>query len=354
MISSNSKPVRKLLTASLIVFAGAAAYIALSATQASAFVISDQDSTTTNTGVGIANTGGNVAIGNDSSNDASANQKATANGGSGDSVAINDSTATNNSNGSANIVTGDANATGNQAANSTVQVLDAGGANGQFVLADQNNDTTNSGVGISNTGGNVAAGNLSDNTATSNQKAKATASNGDAIAVNSGSATNNSNGSATIITGDASAIGSQSANHAVQVIDASDAGSFVLADQNVNTQNFGLGVANSGLNFGFGNLSQNTNTPTQTATASGNGDQVAANSGVVSNTTNGDALIATGNASGVGSTSITDTSQTLDANGVSRVTDPANATIPLLLLLMFGLLFAATPVRRLGYSRRQG
>jgi hypothetical protein len=352
----NGKPVRNVLTGSLFVLVGAAAWIVLSAGQAGAFVSSDQDATTTNVGVGVANTGGNAAVGNASTNSATSDQTASATGGGGagnDTVAVNDSNTSNNSNGSATIVTGHANAVGNDATNNTQQVAKADDAAGApFVLADQDVTTTNIGVGVANTGLNVAAGNLSDNTSDVDQHATANGGGGDAVAVNTGTASNNSNGTATIITGNATAVGNQALNNAVQVVDADGASSFVLADQSVDTLNAGFGIANSGINFAFGNLSTNDNTPSQTATAVGGaGDQIAANTITATNNSAGNALIATGNATGIGSASVNNNSQVLNADGIASVHNRPNTAVPLL-LLMFGLLFALTPLRRLGIRSR--
>ena len=57
--------------------------------------------------------------------------------------------------------TGDANATGNSATNNTQQTV-VEGHNGAVVLVDQNATIINVGIGIANTGGNVAIGNTSD------------------------------------------------------------------------------------------------------------------------------------------------------------------------------------------------
>lgn len=352
MNQTNGKPVRNMLTASLLVLLGAAAWLVLSASQAGAIVNADQNATTTNIGIGVSNTGGNAAIGNASTNTVGGSQSATATGGTGDAVASNTLNSSNNSDGTANIVTGNANSTGNQATNNTQQVLNADDGNGQPVIVDQNSDTTNIGIGVSNTGLNAALGNVSTNDITVDQTADATSTDGDAIASNSGDVSNNSDGSASIITGNANALGSQSTNRTVQVVDASDPDSLVLADQNVTNLNLGLAFANTGLNFGAGNLSTNTVNPTQTATASGDGDAIAPNSLVVDNVTNGSVVIATGNAGATGNTAVNDNTQTLDADGVSYVKDPSNSTLPLMLLVLIGLLFVGTPVRRLGYRRR--
>src|SRR5205085_5697279 len=130
-------------------------------------VLVDQTATVNNVGIGIANTGGNAAVGNGSTNGATNDQTSTATGGLGDTVASNNGTATTNSGGSAGIITGDANAVGNAATNNISQVVNvnANGSLGSIVLVDQSADVNNVGISIANTGLNLAVGNLSDSTA---------------------------------------------------------------------------------------------------------------------------------------------------------------------------------------------
>lgn len=356
MITKNGKPVRNVLTISLFVLAGAAAWLVLSAGQAGAIVIGDQEATTVNVGIGVANTGGNAAIGNASTNTAGATQNADADAtGDGDAVATNTANLSNTSNGSASIVTGNAGSTGNQATNNTQQVLNADDTGGQPVVVDQTNDTFNIGIAVSNTGLNLGVGNISQNEVGVDQTADAdTTGAGDAIAINTANLSNNTNGSSSIITGNANALGNNAINNAVQVVDA-DGSDLVVVDQTLTTVNFGLGFANSGLNLGVGNFSTNTNVSPPalaTATTGGDGDAIASNNSTASNTANGSSLIATGNATGTGSTSVNNNSQTLDADGVGFVRERPSSALPLMLLVLFGLLFVGTPIRRLGYRRR--
>ena len=356
MITKNGKPVRNVLTVSLFVLAGAAAWIVLSAGQAGAIVVGDQEATTVNVGIGVSNTGGNAAIGNASTNNAGATQNATARAtGAGDAVAVNTANTSNTSNGSASINTGNAGSTGNQATNNTSQVLNADDTGGQPVIVDQTNDTFNIGIAVSNTGLNLGLGNISQNTVSADQTADAeTTGAGDAVATNTSNALNNSNGSSSIITGNANALGNGATNNSVQVVDA-DGSDLVVVDQTVTTVNFGLGFANSGLNFGLGNFSTNNNVSppaVANATTGGDGDAIASNNATASNTSTGSSLIATGNATGTGSTSVNNNSQVLDADGVAFVRDRESSAGPLLMLALFGLLFVGTPIRRLGYRRR--
>lgn len=70
----------------------------------------DQKAKVVNKGKARADSGDNVAIGNDSENKAKNNQKAKAKGKKGDKTAKNDANVSNRSNGSASIDTGDASA----------------------------------------------------------------------------------------------------------------------------------------------------------------------------------------------------------------------------------------------------
>jgi hypothetical protein len=103
-------------------------------------VLGDQNATIVNVGIGIANTGGNAAIGNHSENEADLDQDRDSDGGDGDAVGANTLDASNNSTGSAGIITGDATAVGNVATNNVTQItkVNAPNANGVIVLTDQN------------------------------------------------------------------------------------------------------------------------------------------------------------------------------------------------------------------------
>ena len=91
--------------------------------------VGDQDANVFNYGQASANTGGNTAIGNNSTNTATSDQDASAGGlfGSGDdSTAVNSSANTNVSDGTAVIETGDASAVGNVADTDIHQGVDGG------------------------------------------------------------------------------------------------------------------------------------------------------------------------------------------------------------------------------------
>ncbi len=284
----------------------------------------DQDASTTNAGVGGANTGVNGGVGNGSTNDASGNQTAAASGGGSDAVAPNSGGAGNTSNGTASVKTGDANATGNSATNNTQQTV-VQGHNGAVVIVDQDATITNIGIGVSNTGGNLAIGNASTNTAGNTQMATSTGADGDSVASNSATARNNSGGDARIDTGDASATGSTSTNTLNQTFDGDFDGGLgvvVLVEQNATVTNIGVGIANTGLNAAIGNGSTNDATNNQTSDASttaGPGDTVASNNGTSTTNSGGSAGIITGDANAVGNVATNNISQVVNVNATGSL-----------------------------------
>jgi hypothetical protein len=347
LISKNGKPVGNILAASLLGLAGAAAWILLSVGQAGALEVVDQNANNVNVGVAVANTGGNLAVGNASDNDAGAAQAAVAvGGGGGDTVAVNTADASNSSNGTASVVTGPATANGNTANNNTTQVAD--GDAGGITIADQNANNVNVGIGVANTGLNAAVGNASDNDAGALQLAVAIGGGGDdTVAANTANASNSSNGTASIITGPATAHGNIANNNTNQVLNGS--GGLLVADQTVNNINFGAGIANSGLNLAAGNVSDNNAGALQLAIAlpGGGGDVVAVNDTSASNSSNGLANVVTGPATATGNTASNTNNQVLAA--ATR----GGSALPLLLFaFLIGLLFIGRPVRQLGFARR--
>lgn len=371
------------LRAAALVLGGAAAWIILSSSQAGAITLVDQESSTTNVGVAVANTGGNTAVGNASDNDSDVDQDATAVGGGDDTVAVNDASGGNSSSGSANISTGNANSVGNQSTTSNSQIASGGGGGGGLTLVDQESDTTNVGLAVSNTGLNTAVGNASDNDADIDQDAVAIGGGDDTVAVNTAGLSNYSSGTATIVTGNANAIGNSSTTSNVQIVDADygsqahctsspwwntshhgwwntshqpswntchNHGGFTLADQSVTTNNFGFALANSGFNVAVGNGSgNNTSNVTQNAVAvGGDEDVVAVNTSAGGNNSSGAAHIATGSASALGNSANNSNTQVLDTDGVSA-TRSSSATLPLGVLA--GILLLASPARRLATRR---
>lgn len=264
------------------------------ASSASADEITVQDADVTNTGVGLANSGGNVAIGNASQNAAGCAQGAVG------VIANNSCQASNTSDGDASVATGDATGVGNQSATEVEQAKESGDGQG-LVITVQDSDVTNTGVGVANSGLNAAVGNASQNAAGCLQGAVGI------VANNSCAAENLSDGSASIETGDATGIGNQSATKVKQHADNGDGAGLVLTWQDSDVTNAGIGLANSGGNLAAGNLSSNLAFNLQGAFG-----VVANNSASMKNGSNGSASVKTGNATGIGNSSLTDVEQGVD------------------------------------------
>ena len=269
--------------------AGGVAFIALQGTASADVVV--QDSDVTNAGVGVANSGGNVAVGNASQNTAATGQVAA--GG----IASNVANTSNESNGTASIETGDAQAAGNQSATEVSQAAGPDGDPGLDVIV-QDSDVTNAGVGVANTGLNAAVGNASQNTALTGQLAVGF------LASNVADTSNSSDGSASIKTGDATATGNQSATKVSQDAAAGDGPGLAVIVQDSDVANLGLGLANTGGNLAVGNASQNT-----AATLQGAFGLFASNIASTKNASNGSASIQTGDATATGNKSYTEVDQ---------------------------------------------
>jgi hypothetical protein len=161
-------------------------------------VVVTANGTVTNAGIGIANSGLNLAIGNISTNDADADQDvdindallADADGIVGQQVASNAGGATNNSNGRAKVGSGNATAVGNL---STTDVLQAAAVDSDLAIANLDSDVDNLGFGLANSGLNLGIGNASTNSATLDQDAD-----GAGVVSNAGTASNDSDGTAEI------------------------------------------------------------------------------------------------------------------------------------------------------------
>ena len=256
---------------------------------ASADQITSQNADVTNAGVGIANSGGNVAVGNASQNTAGCGQAAVG------FVASNACDSGNASDGSASITTGSATGVGNDS-QTTVGQAAAGpaGPGPGLVVTDQDADVTNAGLGVGNSGLNAAVGNASQNTALNGQLAIG------AIASNAGSAGNVSDGSASISTGDATGVGNESSTTIGQAASGGKGAGLAVIIQDADVDNVGIGLANSGGNLALGNISDNLAVNLQGAFG-----LVASNAGSATNASNGGASIKTGNATGVGNRSTT-------------------------------------------------
>ena len=275
----------------------------------------NQQANVNNTGAAVANTGGNIAIGNSSNNGADATQTA----GSGGGVASNNGQAANGSNGSATISTGNASAVGNQSSTNINQVAH-GSAHGQLggiLVINQDATVTNSGVALANSGGNLARGNDSDNDAGLLQGTDVAGG----VASNNGKATNGSDGKATINSGNTTATGNKSDTQITQSASGSaggELGGLVIIDQDAFVTNRGAAIANSGLNAAEGNTSTNG---AQLNQAIGtpvlpvfDPVGVASNNGEASNWSGGTAAVTTGDAGAVGNQSSTSVKQTANAD----------------------------------------
>jgi filamentous hemagglutinin len=298
-----------------------------------------QGSLVTNSGIGVANSGRNRALGNDSENDVLTQQtnSVPASGvDAGFAVVGNSGTAANSSDGTASITTGNASAVGNDATTSVAQTIDPMG----LVIPIQAAAVVNAGVGLANSGGNAALGNNSLNSASLIQGSSVGTNNlgttdvdaGLLVASNSGEGSNTSDGTASIATGAAAAAGNESSTTITQDSTGSvDGLGFVLNTQAAAVANVGVGVANSGRNVAVGNVSEGTAFANQgTAIGSNNGiDPVdvtagiiaASNSGTASNTSDGTATIATGDARATGNRSATwiGQSETASVDGLGAV-----------------------------------
>ena len=262
---------------------------------ASADDVTVQNAPVVNAGVGVANSGGNTATGNTSQNVAGCGQAAVG------VIANNSCTASNESNGTAEVQTGDATGVGNQSATQVQQAATGGDDPGLDVTV-QNAPVLNAGVGVANSGGNDATGNASQNLAGCGQLAVGF------VANNACDASNSSDGHAGIDTGDATGIGNQSATKIKQTADHGDDGPGLdVIVQNAPVANLGLGVANSGGNSATGNASQNLALNLQGAFG-----VFANNIGSAKSSSGGSASMKTGNATGIGNSSITEIEQGAD------------------------------------------
>jgi hypothetical protein len=149
-----------------------------------------------NAGVGLANSGLNLAEGNTSTNTSVATQTSTINDGLdpgdivGPQIAHNGGGATNSSDGTGKVGSGRATATGNQSSTNLVQ---AAAVDSDFAVATLAGGTTNTGLGLANSGLNLALGNDSTNDANLTQTAD-----GAGIVSNDGTADNSSDGTAIV------------------------------------------------------------------------------------------------------------------------------------------------------------
>ncbi|MDP9019956.1 MAG: hypothetical protein M3N25_03995, partial [Actinomycetota bacterium] len=291
------------------------------------FVLVDQEADVVNRGQARANSGGNIAVGNASRNRARNDQVAEAGDSDGNVVVANFASAKNISDGTAVIATGDATAIGNKSTTNVAQVADTDIDGAGFVLVDQEADVVNRGRARANSGGNIAVGNASRNQARNDQQANAVLDpvdadiEGNLVASNDGQVINTSDGTAGIATGDATAIGNHSTTNVAQVADADiDGAGFVLVDQEADVVNRGTARASTGGNTAVGNASVNVAINDQDAflrvgprRGLAADDVVVSNVATTANTSDGTAVIATGDATAIGNKSTTNVAQVADA-----------------------------------------
>lgn len=185
-----------------------------------------------------------------------------------------------------------------------------------FTIIDQTTRTTNNGQATSQSGGNTAKGNNSDNAAVGDQVAVsgAAGASSNTVASNSGTTANNSDGTANISTGNATSAGTTSTTNTSSSADTTGGpAGFVIVSQSNVTDNVGRASAVTGNNDAKGNNSFNTAVGDMHADAGDvgrNSTSVATNDGGVTNRSDGRAGITTGNASAGGVNASTTSSQT--------------------------------------------
>lgn len=298
-----------------------------------------------NLGVGVANTGGNNATGLDVVNVIGIGQGAGAGQGGAGGVATNGLTASNDASGNGAIMTGDATAVGNANDVRLTQAANAAAGSG-LVASDQTTDISSLGVAYGNTGLNIVIGNTVLQLIIVDQNAAGGAGGTAASASNQATAGNSATGLAAITTGNAGATGNASSTSIDQLAMA-DAGhgGFVSILQRALVLNLGIALANTGMNDATGNQSVNLVDLQQQSIAGAfwaslqslfggtgwlglTGD--AANSVTANNTSDGAALVATGDASATGLASNTQVRQqaagSAGAGGQAYVTQDASVT----------------------------
>jgi hypothetical protein len=311
-------------------------------------VVDTQAAVVLNAGVGVANSGRNLAVGNTSGNLASVagddGQDAVigfAEGGGpltltalGPITASNAGQVTNWSDGTGQVGTGNATASGNASSTVIAQHQTSTVADG-IDVGTQVAGVANVGLGVANSGRNAAVGNGSGfidpttfatgatpNTATSSPIASILSSNpaptadvivlGPVTAANDGVASNSSDGTACVCTGDATASGNISTTTLNQELDTSVGAGAVVLTEAGGVLNAGAGIANSGRNAALGNISQNfadadPNATINAGLAAGGvvGPQTAHNGDNATNSSDGTGKVGTGNATATGNESTT-------------------------------------------------
>ena len=268
--------------------------------------IVDQQGTVRNKGTATAISGDNTTVGNGSRNLAVNGQ--TSPGGSG--VNNNSGTATNNSSGTSSTTTGNATATGNASSTSLNQNINANatGTLGGILIVTQDARVDNVGRATAISGDNTGVGNNSRNLASNGQGLGVLPG---AINNNSAAVSNGSGGNALIDTGDSTATGNSASTSVSQVVNGSVGGSLggiAVVDSNATVNNRGLALARSGGNVAIGNNSANLAVNRQSLGARGP-PSIRNNDAPVSNNSEGNASVITGNSTATGNSSATNITQ---------------------------------------------
>jgi len=283
---------------------------------------SSQTTGVTNSGSASANSGGNTAVGNASTNTATVTKPV----GALLDVPISVGAPTNTSDGTAGVNTGPATAVGNSAQTNVGQSQASGNRVNSFLAGQrQAADVTNAGSASANSGGNVAVGNASQNTATVNDVSGGLLGVGVAL----GGPTNNSTGTAAVNSGAANAVGNTSGTNVGQSslqggiggagVGAGPCGTGRFGSiQHVEVVNQGEAEANTGDNVAIGNASTNDASTTQTVSGGLLGAGVTIGGPV--NNSSGTAAISTGPATAVGNNSVTQVGQTEGCPQVTTLT----------------------------------
>ena len=299
-----------------------------------------------NVGSAAANTGGNTARGNESTNAVTTDQLAQVATGLaqpltlvalGPITASNSAELGNTSDGTAKVGTGNATATGNTSSTRLSQELDGSVTVLGLVVDTQAAVVVNAGDAAGSTGNNTAIGNTSQNSISpsvvvTDQTAVTVAVGsvvpslvlGPVTAANDLSTTNASDGEACVCTGDAIASGNIADTELSQDLDANVGTGAVVLTQAGGILNLGQAVANTGQNQATGNNSTNTVTVTQTSTVPVlqpiDIAQTAHNGANAANTSRGTAGIGTGKAHAIGNLSTTSFAQEATADGPAFAT----------------------------------
>jgi len=353
MKGSNHSVARRVAMASMTVLAASGVGLVAAPMAFGQIIIpiggSTQLVSVTNAGSASANSGGNIAIGNSSTNTATVAPAAPAGGLI--TVPVELGTSTNTSTGEAAVTTGPATAVGNSSQTSVGQSNGAGNTVNSFLAGQtQLASVTNAGSAGANSGGNTAIANNSTNTVTAGDVAGGLAG----VGVSLGGAVNNSTGRATVNSGAANAVGNSSATGvgqssqqgggqaglarpgvgAVAGIGGSGVGAGPCSSgrfsslQEATVRNQGQAQASTGNNVAIGNNSTNDFSSGGGQTVSGGLLGVGITIGGPVNNSTGTAVINTGPATAVGNNSSTQVGQQETCQQVTTLAGRPGVIVP--------------------------